>query len=113
MAKRKELSVAQWVVQERGVRGLWHVIDLVLLWSMATGAGEADTHDAVRAYGERTKWGSQAKFYRELSYWRELMGTESPGPLVEGMLRRGGRAGEQGEVLGRLWKTPVSAVVSG
>ena len=60
MARRKEKSFAQWVVDERGFRGLWHVIDLALLWSMATGVGEADTNDAVRRFAERTSWGSQA-----------------------------------------------------
>lgn len=109
---RKKQSFAQWVVEQRGVRGLWHVMDLVLVWSVATGAGEGDSPDAVRQFGERTKWGSQAKFYRELNYWRELTGTDSPAPLVQEMVHRGGRAGEQGEVLGRLWFTPASAVVS-
>ncbi len=112
-SSHKSLSFAQWVMKERGVRGLWHVMDLVVLWSAATAVGEAATNDAVRAFGEITSWGSQAKFYRELNYWRDLTGTDSPESLVPELIRRGARSGEFGQVLGGLWATPASFVVGG
>jgi hypothetical protein len=99
------------VVEEKGVRGLWHVVNLILLWSMATAAKEADTHDAVGTYAVRTKWGSRAKFYRELRYWRELTGTESPAVLMAYVSARPGRKGEA-EVLGKMWSIPARLVVA-
>ena len=56
--------------------------------------------------------GQSGQLIWELRYWRELTGTDSPAPLVQAMARRGGRAGEQGEVVARLWYTPWSQVVS-
>lgn len=115
----KEKSFAHWVVDQRGVRGLWHVINFVVLWSAAM-AGDAldsvqrsgDVHSgyvrAVSDFGVRTHWGSHAKFYRELKYWRELTGTSDPMALLAYVPDGLGEA----DVLGRLWSVRASLVVA-
>lgn len=118
----KRQSFAAWVVKERGVRGLWHVMDLVLLWSLAQGSAEVKavlenprgserpgTVSAVCEFAVRTSWGSAAKYWRELGYWRELTGTDSPQEMVEGLAVVPMAGGA--EVLGLLWSTPATRVL--
>lgn len=75
-------TFAAWLVRRAGLRALSPCIDLILLWSFARAAGEAGSVDQVRRYGERTHWGSEAKFYRSLKLWRESTGMDTPALLL-------------------------------
>lgn len=113
------MSFAEWVLRRKGVRGLWHVVGLVLVWSAAEASGALDgkvesgerTY-AVCRFAERTSWGSESKFYREVKYWRALTGLESPEPLLEAVRRRRGDpfVKDRGQALAQLATVPASAL---
>lgn len=83
MAKRRD-TLAAVIVGRAGWLALKHSTDLLVLWCVATKSGaEPLTIPEVREYGERTHWGSQAKFYRYLEDWRKGTGLDHPGVYLE------------------------------
>jgi len=69
-------------------------MDLLVLWSVAVGCGALDSVQksgpertgevqAVCAFGVRTSWGSEAKFFRLLKEWREITEMESPAVVLD------------------------------
>ncbi len=97
---QKEKSFAEVVVERVGLRGLYQVVDLVLLWSVASGAGRKfRTLDQVREFAISTGWGSRAKFYRHLERFRKATGVEHPGVLLVNVRLSKDRNRAAGELL--------------
>lgn len=107
---RQTLAVV--IVQRGGWRALASCMDLLLLWSVAIANGALDDRqreggvrsgevDAVRRFGERTSWGSSAKFYRLLKLWRHVLPElDTPGVVVRQAKLSRDRVVAMGQVFG-------------
>lgn len=102
----RQRTVAQVIVDRGGFRGLARQMELVVLWSLALAKNPEMSVNDVQRFGERTSWGSDAKFYRLLKEWRALTGTESPSLVVAAMSERKNHA----RMMGELFAVPASRV---